>query len=197
MDTSIVIEREYGSGGREVARILSEKLGIEYYDGNLLVEVSEKFHIDLSVLKDFDEQRIGSMIYNIAMAAKSIQDSSQMEMPYKLYNAQSQLMKQLVAEKPCIFLGRCADEILKDEVRLLKIFIYSDKMEDKIDRVIKVDGVVPEDAETIIHRKDMQRKNYYQYFTDRKWGDMKNYDLCLNTSAIGYEGAAEAIMALL
>lgn len=192
---TIVIDREYGSGGREVARILSEKLGIRFYDGELLSLASEKYGIDLGAMKDFDEKRVGSLLYSLAMAANCTNNYEKLEMPYKIYNAQAKLMRHLVAEGPCIFLGRCAGEILKDETPLLQVFIYADDIKQKIRRIVELDGVPERDAQSSLHRKDAERKNYYHYFTKKEWGSRQNYDLCLNTSALGYERAANAIIA--
>lgn len=112
---TIVIDREYGSGGREVAKLLSEKLGIPFYDGELLVLASEKYGIDLGMMKDYDEKRMGSILYSIAMATSYASDFDKITKPYEIYEAQAKVMRQLVSEGPCIFLGRCAAEILKDK----------------------------------------------------------------------------------
>ena len=122
---TIVIDREYGSGGREVAKLLSEKLGIPFYDGELLVLASEKYGIDLGMMKDYDEKRMGSILYSIAMATSYASDFDKITKPYEIYEAQAKVMRQLVSEGPCIFLGRCAAEILKDKTELLNVFIYS------------------------------------------------------------------------
>lgn len=196
---SIVIDREYGSGGREVARIISEKLGIEFYDGNLLVMASEKYGIDLGVMKDYDEKGVGSLLYNIAMAANytNSYNYEKMEAPYRIYTAQAQVMRRLVGEGPCIFLGRCADEILKGVTPLLNVFIFGTDMEKKKKRIANVDGIAGRGAENYIHKKDAQRKNYYHYYTKKEWGNMRNYDLCLNTALLDYEEAADAIIGAL
>lgn len=192
---TIVIDREYGSGGREVAKILSRKLEMKFYDGELLALASERYGIDLGIMKDYDEKRMGSLLYSLAMAAHCMDDYEKLETPYKIYNAQEKLMKQLVRESPCIFLGRCAGEILKDETPVLNVFIYGDDMQKKIARVEAVDGISGREAESRIHKKDAERKNYYHYFTGKEWGNRKNYALCLNTSMLGYEKAADVIIA--
>lgn len=196
---TIVIDREYGSGGREVARIISEKLGMEFYDGNLLVMASERFGINLGVMKDYDEKGVGSLLYNIAMAANysSNYNYEKMEAPYRIYTAQAQVMKRLVAERPCIFLGRCADEILKDVTPVLSVFIFGTDMEKKKKRIANVDGIAGKGVDNYIHKKDAQRKSYYHYYTKKEWGNMRNYDMCLNTALLSYEEAADAIIGAL
>ena len=167
---TIVIDREYGSGGREVAKLLSEKLGIPFYDGELLVLASEKYGIDLGMMKDYDEKRMGSILYSIAMATSYASDFDKITKPYEIYEAQAKVMRQLVSEGPCIFLGRCAAEI-------------------------RVDGVAQSNAVTELHKRDVQRGNYYHYFSKKTWGDRNHYDLCLNTAELGYEKAAEILAA--
>lgn len=201
---SIVIDREYGSGGREVARILSEKLGMEFYDGNLLVLAGKEYGIDLGTLQTYDEKGVGSLLHDLSLVRNSglgstVYGSTVNEAPFQVYSAQSRLVQQLVAKGPAIFLGRCTGQILKTEARVpfVHAFIYASNMQDRIDRAREVDGVEASRIEAYIKRRDNQRKNYNKFFTDKTWGDRDNYDLMLNTSALGYEGAAAAIMAVM
>lgn len=193
MRPTIVIDREYGSGGREVARILSENLGVRFFDGELLAEASSRYGIDLGIMKEYDEKKTGSMLYNIVMIANSLNNPEEIDMPFKIYDALARVMKQLVLESPCIFLGRCADEVLKDTVPLIRVFIYSDDQEQKMKRISDIDGITKHFAADAMRKKDAQRRNYYHYFTEREWGDRKNYDLCINTSKISYERTANII----
>ena len=199
---SIVIDREYGSGGREVARILSEKLGMEFYDGNLLVLAGKEYGIDLGTLQTYDEKGVGSLLHDLSLVRNSgfgstVYGSTVNEAPFQVYSAQSRLVQQLVAKGPAIFLGRCTGQILKTEARVpfVHAFIYASNMQDRIDRARNVDGVEASRIEAYIKRRDNQRKNYNKFFTDKTWGDRENYDLMLNTSTLGYEGAAAAIIA--
>ena len=195
---SIVIDREYGSGGREVARILSEKLGIEFYDGNLLVMAGQEYGIDLSTLQSYDEKGVGGVLHDLSLASSTAYGTNMNDVPFQVYSAQSRLVQQLVAKGPCIFLGRCTAQILKSEahVPFVHAFVYASNLQDRIDRARSVDGVDSARIEAYIRRRDAQRKNYNRFFTDKTWGDPANYDLMLNTSALGYEAAAEAILAV-
>ncbi|MBR2798197.1 MAG: cytidylate kinase-like family protein [Clostridia bacterium] len=199
---SIVIDREYGSGGREVARILSEKLGMEFYDGNLLVLAGKEYGIDLGTLQTYDEKGVGSLLHDLSLVRNSgigstVYGTTVNEAPFQVYSAQSRLVQQLVAKGPAIFLGRCTGQILKAEARVpfIHAFVYASNMQDRIDRAREVDGVEASRIEAYIKRRDNQRKNYNKFFTDKTWGDRENYDLMLNTSTLGYEGAANAIIA--
>ena len=201
---SIVIDREYGSGGREGARILSEKLGMEFYDGNLLVLAGKEYGIDLGTLQTYDEKGVGSLLHDLSLVRNSgfgntVYGTTVNEAPFQVYSAQSRLVQQLVAKGPAIFLGRCTGQILKTEARVpfVHAFVYASNMQDRINRVREVDGVEASRIEAYIKRRDNQRKNYNKFFTDKTWGDRENYDLMLNTSTLGYEGAANAIIAVM
>lgn len=190
---TITISRQYGSGGRQVAAMLSEKLGIPYYDSNLLLIAGEKYGINPGLLKEYDERKNSSFLYGIAMLADGYTNQDRIMLPYKLYQAQMDAMKRLVEEGPCIFVGRCADQILKDECDLLRVFIYASSMEERISRIMKVDQVSQREAPARISQRDRERKDYYYFHTGQEWGKKENYDLCLNTSTLGYEGCVDII----
>ncbi|MBQ9748201.1 MAG: cytidylate kinase-like family protein [Clostridia bacterium] len=193
---SILIDREYASGGREVARILSEKTGMDFYDGNLLYFAGERYGIDLGQMRRYDEQGVGSILHDFAMAVETLGGADR-EAPFRSYEAMGRLMKLLVREKPCIILGRCAAELLQGETPFAHVFIYAGNMDDRIRRVQSLGECEGGNVEAYIRRKDQQRRNYHRFFTEKKWGEPQNYDLLLNTSALGYEKAADAILAIL
>lgn len=193
---TITISRQYGSGGRQVAKILSEKLGIPYYDSNLLLMAGEKYGINPELLKEFDERKNSSFLFGIAMLAEGYTNEDRVMLPYRLYQAQMNTMKRLVQEGPCIIVGRCADHILKGQDELLRVFIYASDMEQRIDRIMAVDGVSQKEAPSRIAQKDKARRDYYYFHTGQEWGKKENYDICLNTSSFGYEGCADIIASL-
>lgn len=193
---TITISRQYGSGGRQVAKLLSEKLGIPYYDSNLLLLAGEKYGINPDLLKEFDERKNSSFLFGIAMLAEGYTNEDRVMLPYRLYQAQMSTMKRLVQEGPCIIVGRCADRILKDQDELLRVFIYASDMEQRIDRIMAVDGVSQKEAPSRIAQKDKARRDYYYFHTGQEWGKKENYDICLNTSTLGYESCADIIAAL-
>lgn len=199
MKKHIVIDREYGSGGREVARILSERLDMPFYDGNLLVMAGREYGIDLTTLQDYDEKGVGGGLLDLGLGRSPDYGSKVNEEPYQVYSALSRLVQQLAAKRPCIFLGRCAAHILATEARapFVHAFIYASRMEDRIERARTVDGVEAGRIEAYIKRRDRQRSSYNKFFTGKTWGDPKNYHLMLNTSALGYEVTAQAIIAVM
>ena len=194
---SIAIDREYGSGGREVARILSEKLGIEFYDGNMLALAGKERGINLGTMQLYDEKGVGSVLHDFALLGNAAYGGMINDTPFAAYAALSQLIVDLAQRKPSIFLGRCAGHILKNQAHVpyLHVFIYASNMAERIERVQKVDGVDSAKIEAFIRKKDNQRRNYNKFFTDQTWGERQNYDLMINTSALGYDGAAKLILA--
>lgn len=194
----ITIDRQYGSGGREVGRILSQKLGIPFYDGELLLLAAERFGLNPGTLKEKDETRSGSLLHDIAMFAGSLQDSGQMMEPFRMFEAVSETIRRLAMEGPSIFIGRCADTVLEEVCGTLDVFIYASSMEDRTNRIIER-GEIPvpvKNLEPYIKKKDQQRREYYKMFAEKEWGKMENYDICLNTSTLGYEGCADFIAAM-
>ena len=118
------------------------------------------------------------------------------DLPFATFAAMSELIQELAKLNPCIFLGRCAGHVLKSAgVPYLRVFIYASDMNERIRRVREVDGVEENRIEAAIRKKDNQRRNYNKFFTQETWGDRQNYDLMINTSTMGYEGAAKLILA--
>lgn len=155
---AIVIDREYGSGGREVARILSEKLDMEYYDGRQLASAAERFEIEYHFMEEYDEKGVGSFVYDMSAATgymnftflPYVDGKNRSDIPFQVYDAQSRIIKRLAAERPCIFLGRCASEILKDETPFLNVFIYASDLRERMDRAVQIDQVPPDKAKSYI-----------------------------------------------
>ena len=116
--------------------------------------------------------------------------------PYQQFEAVSETIRRLAMEGPGIFIGRCADTVLKNVCGSLNIFIYASSMEERIQRIHHTDHVPLKNIEAHIRRKDQQRKEYYKMFAEKEWGRMENHDICLNTSSFGYEGCADIIAAM-
>ena len=193
----ITIERQYGSGGREVARILSERLGIPCYGRELLAVTAADNGISIEELKMLDEKRTGSLLHDLVLYAFRFQNYNKMQEPFDINKEVSDTIRRLARKGPCIFIGRCADFALDGECDVLKLFIYASSMEKRKRRICEVDDIAFEKAEEEIQKRDSQRSDYYHYFTGKNWGDMENYDACLNTSVLGYEGCADLIMKMM
>lgn len=192
----ITIDRQYGSGGRVVGRILSRKLGIPFYDGELLLIAAERFGLNPGVLMDKDERRTGSLLHDVALFVEGMQNYSRIQEPYQMFEAVSTTIQRLSLEGPAIFIGRCADTVLKDAGGSFNVFIYASLMEERINRICEMNPIDKKHIEAYIKKKDHQRKEYCKLFAETEWGKMENYDICLNTSTLGYEGCADIICAM-
>jgi cytidylate kinase len=184
---TITIERQYASGGREIGKRLSEKLGIPFYDGQLLMLAAEKYGLNPEEVKANDEKVNRSLLYSVAAAVENFRGNDRGMLPYRIYQAQAETIRRLSMEGPCIFIGRCAGEILKEKRRSLNVFIYASSMAERRERANQIDNIPMTDADSYIHMKDKQRRDYYKMYAEKEWGDPLNYDLCMNSSALGYD----------
>lgn len=192
----ITIDREYGSGGREVGRIISEKTGIPCYDNHLIMEAAENFGLNVGMMKDYDEKNIGSTLYNIAMIASNMKMDGENNKTYEIYYAISETVKRLAIQGPAVFIGRCAGEALKENKNVVNAFIYASDLKERKQRIVEVDGVTESNADYALKKRDKQRKSFYEFYTGKKWGDRQNYDVMLNTATLGYEGCADVLIGL-
>lgn len=182
----ITLTREYGSGGRYIGKLVAQKLGIKLYDKEFIIEVAEKTGLSEQYIKENEQKRNSLDILNNGYYS----DLSNSD---ELFVKESQLIKEVSDREPCIIVGRFADQILKDNKNVLKVFIYSD-MKNKIDRAVKYYGMDKKKAEKEIIRIDKLRENHYKYYTDKKWKDFSNYDICINSDKVGVEKAADLIV---
>ena len=192
----ITIGRQYGSGGRYVATLLAERLGIPYYDKGLLAEISKDSGICKELLEEHDEKKSRSFLLSMMSGTQPYGDTSSMymDMPmnHRIFLAQFDTIRRIASEGPCVIVGRCADYVLRDEPNVLNVFIKASQ-EERIHRVVKFYGVDPLKAEDMLRKADKQRASYYNYYATNTWGDVNNYDLCLDTGTLGIDGAVEMI----
>lgn len=197
MNTVITIGRQYGSGGRELGQILAKKLGFEFYDEELVTMAAEKNKMHKDILKAVDEKATKSLLYTLVTGSdlRFLNSSVQYEMPIndKLFITQSEIIKGLADKSSCVIVGRCADYVLRDSAqRCLHLFIYAD-LDKRIERISKKYDLSPEKAKEKINKIQKSRKTYYNYYSNREWGNVSNYDLCVNTGVLGLEKSAELI----
>ncbi len=197
----VTIARTCGSGGSFVGEALEKKLGIHLYEQDILQLASEDSGISLELFARTDEElkksnplfRFSKYIYRGKLIPPSSNDFTSQE---NLFNYQAKVLRELAQKESYIVIGRCADFVLKDEVPLVRVFIYASR-EDCIPREAQRLSISLRDAENRIEKVDKKRDDHYEYFTGNKRNDMKNYDLCLNTSTLSYEGCADVILAYL
>lgn len=191
----ITIGRQYGSGGREIARELSELLGIKMYDKELIELSAIESGIDPEVLHMYDEHPTNSLLYSMSMGVNpfsaSVSGVHYEPMGDRVFKAQADIIRSIADKESCVFVGRCANSILKERKNVLSVFIHAD-IEQRITRICEYENITRSKAADIIKKADKRRAGYCSHFTDMKWGVAANYDLCIN-SAIGFDNAAQLI----
>ena len=189
----ITIGREFGSGGRAIGQMVAEKLDIAFYDKELIAMAADDSGLSKEIIESNDEKPFNSFFYSLAMDARSAFGQTETSINQKAFLAQFNTIKKLAKEGPCVIVGRCADYALSDHENLISIFITAD-MEEKISIVSSLRGISKDKALDLIQKTNKKRANYYNYYTNRAWGASGNYDLCINSSRTGYDGAAELII---
>ena len=192
----ITIGRQYGSGGREVAKKLAEIMNIAFYDKELLVEASKDSGICQEVIETYDEKQEKKSFFSMIGSVQGRVDAGSMylEMPLnqRIFLAQFDTIRRIADEGPCVIVGRCADYVLRDHKNVLNVFVKAD-MESRVKRIIRLYDLDPLKAEETIKKADKQRATYYNYYATSTWGDVNNYHLCVDTGVLGIEGAVELI----
>lgn len=190
---SLAIEREFGSGGRDIGKKVAALAKIPYYDGEMLIKEAEAKGISLDLLKEYDEQKTGSILYNIALFANYNQDMNQSKI-YEVCCGIQETIRNLEMQGPAVFIGRCSTEILRGNPQVVRAYIYSSEEQKRIDRIVRTEQVPPEEARKLMAKKDRQRSSYFRFWTQKKWEDRKNYDLELNTSELSPDACAQILL---
>ena len=191
----ITIGRQYGSGGRRLAKMLSEHFNIPLYDKDLINRVSEETGIAGEFFKKVDEQpsdSFFSMILNSLSYGNSCNCADPVLSGNSLFCMQSKVIRNIAAEGDCIFVGRCADYILRDREDVLSIFVTAD-LDDRVKRVAEYEVISEQSAKGVIEKADKTRAAYYDFYTEKKWGVAGSYDICLNSSKIGLENCKQIV----
>lgn len=183
----ITIARGMGSGGRTIGKMLSEELGIKYYDKDLIRLASEESGINEAFFGRVDEKIKTSFIKRNGIYKGGVIDPSSKEFTSdrNLFNFQAKIISQLADKEPAVIVGRCADYILRDREDVIRLFIYCDE-KTAIKNVIEAYGLSEKDAAKLIEKTDKDRSSYYKYYTGRDWKNAMNYNICLDTSRLDF-----------
>lgn len=196
----ITIARQYGSGGKTIGEMLSKKLGIEYYDKDLIYLASEESGINADLFMKADEKVKNSALFRAISGTKPYKgelitpDSDDFTSSDNLFNYQAKIIKKLADENPCVIIGRCADYVLKDYDNVLSVFVHAPK-DFCMKKAAEKHSMSESDLEKFIAKTDKGRADYYKYHTGREWTDARNYDLCLDSSKLGFERCVDEIIA--
>ena len=179
----ITISREFGSGGRFIGEEVTKKLGIAYYDKNIISQIAEKSGLSPDYIQESAELSPKKGLFAYALAGRDITGRSVEDM---VYETQRKVILELARKEPCVIIGRNADYILKDRDDALNVFIHGDMLE-KIQRISQLYRVTEQEAVKMMADTDKRRMTNYNFYTDQKWGKASNYTLCLNSSQLGYD----------
>ena len=186
----ITISREFGSGGRFIGEEVAKKLGIAYYDKNIIGQIAEKSGLSPEYIQENAELSPKKGLFAYAFSGRDITGKSVEDM---VYETQRNIILGLAEKEPCVIIGRNADYILKDWDDVLNVFIHGD-MPEKIKRITGLYNVKEKEAVKMMADTDKRRRTNYNFYTDQNWGKASNYTLCLNSSQLGYDRCEKIIM---
>lgn len=189
----ITIGRQYGSGGREIGKKLAEKLGYAYYDTEILEHAAKSSGLSKEILSRYDECLTDNWL-NLSVGMNGGADTSKLPVPMRAEIAQFEAIREIGKKGSAVIVGRCADYVLREQDNVFSVFIYA-RMEQRISRVAKRNGISVEEAKKRIKNTDKKRMAYYNYYTDKSWGKNGNYHLCLDSGFLGIDHAVEMLEA--
>ena len=196
MNLSITIAREAGSGGRAIGKRISEILNIPYYDKELLERIAIDSGMSREIIENFDEKPTGSFLNSLVMdSAFGFTGSTFSELPlnHRVFLAQFETITKIAEEGPCVIVGRCADYALENHKNTLSVFVHG-RIEDRIRRVAEELAISESKARDKVQKLDKARSSYYNYFTNKSWGDVESYMLSVDSSSFGIEGSVGLII---
>jgi cytidylate kinase len=197
MKNIITISRQYGSGGREIGEKLAEKLGIPFYDNKLISLAAKESGFAESAFENVENKATSSLLYSIAMGINAYGNRdigfTHLSLDDQIYLAQSDVIRKVAAEGPCVIVGRCADYVLKDFKNVVHIFIWAD-INYRKDRAINQYHLPAQKADEEIIKADKRRANYYNYHATGKWGKAENYHLSIRSDFIGIDNSVDCII---
>ncbi len=185
----ITIGRQHGSSGREIARLLAEKLNYKCYDKEIVDEAANHSDFSRDLIDAFDEKRMSAFILHAG--GYGLNENFRLNM--QVVSAQFEAMRNIAEKGNCIFVGRCADYILRDHDDLISVFILGD-MDERLKCLERRQGLDEVEARKKIKEVDKDRSSFYRYYSDQTWGDAQNYDMCINSSKLGVEGTVQVIL---
>ena len=196
-DKIITITRQYGSGGHDIGKLLSERLGIPFYDKELISLAAKKSGVSPEVFAQADERMSNSLLYTLSTGlynyGNGFSAMGDLPMNDRLYILQHKIIKEKAEKETFVVVGRCADYILKEFDNVVKVFIYAD-LEVRAKRAVERRGIEPSRARQAVSKADKNRANYYSFYSGQKWGAAENYDLCINSTRLTVQQAADLII---
>lgn len=193
MKKIITISREFGSGGRSIAKAVAKELGYEYFDVEMMEQLAQTKGIDSNEIEVQKVEGAGTTFFGSLLAGKKFKENLNLE--DALWTRQRDMILDIAERGNCVIVGRCADYILRDYKEALHVFIHAD-LEYRMERIVRLYGETNETPERRLIEKDRRRAANYRYYTDREWGLSKNYDLALSSSKLGHERCKDIIVGI-
>lgn len=192
----ITFARQFGSGGHEVAKTTAEILGIPFYDKELIAIAAKESGLSEHLFDGLDEKPTNSFLYSLVMGVQSGTSTycryGDVTGSDNIFRIQAQVIRQIADKEPCVIVGRCADYILQEYENLVSVFVHAN-IEQRIERIMKRYDLKEKNAEDYINKTDKRRNSFYNFYTNRVWGSVDNYNLAIDTAQIGIKNAAEII----
>ena len=196
-DKIITITRQYGSGGHDIGKLLSERLGIPFYDKELISLAAKKSGVSPEVFAQADERMSNSLLYTLSTGlynyGNGFSAMGDLPMNDRLYILQHKIIKEKAEKEVFVVVGRCADYILKEYDNVVRVFVYAD-LDVRARRAVERQDIEASRARQAVSKVDKNRANYYSFKKKKKWGAPENYDLCLNSTKLSVEQAADLII---
>lgn len=196
MDKVITITRQYGSGGREIGEKLAKALELPFYDNELISRAAKESGFAEAAFERAEEKATNSLLYSIAMGMNAYGNQdfgfAGLSLDDKIFLAQSNIIRKVAEEEPCVIVGRCADYVLKDLPGVVNVFVHAG-LDFRIARATKLYGLAEKKAAEQVMKYDKRRANYYNYHTTEKWANMFAYDLAVNVERLGIDGSVDLI----
>ncbi|MBR1854486.1 MAG: cytidylate kinase-like family protein [Lachnospiraceae bacterium] len=195
----VTIARQYGSGGRTIGKMLAERMNVSCYDKELMRLASDESGINEGLFAGTDEKvkktLLGSIVKNVYSGELIAPDSGDFTSSDNLFNYQAKIIRELADKESCVIIGRCADYVLKEYDNVLSVFVHAPH-DFCMEQAAKLHSLMNEkELEKLIAKTDRQRADYYKYHTGREWTDARNYNLCLDSSKLGFERCVDEILA--
>lgn len=193
----VTIEREYGSGGTKIARLLSEECRVPCYGREILEAVAKRMDISVERIEQYEEKATNSLLYTLVMMGRAQTGNSDMlTAEGVIYLEEQEEIRKMAMEGKTIFLGHCASEALKDKEGVIRVFIRSGSNEEKRQRIREDYGIAQKDIDATQKFYDRKRANYYYANTSKNWKNLSNYDIVLDSAALGIEGCVSVLKGL-
>ena len=194
--TIITISRQYGSGGRYIGRKLAEALDIPFYDKEIILRSAEESGISREIFEQLEEKPTNSLLYSLSLNAGLLRGgtvSPELPLSDQVFLIQSEIIRKMANQGPCVIVGRCSEYVLRDRTDCINVFLYS-TMEDRIARATTYYGLPLEKAKEKLAKMDKKRASYYNFYTNKKWDALQNYDLTIDTSRFTIDQAIDMII---